>query len=161
MATGTIILPVNSPAPGFTCGHDGNKLLFDADADEYAVFENIRVPANFASALVLKFLYSMASNQSGTLKTDWEIYVMAVSDGDAEDYDASGYDSANGVIDTMAENESAGHPNSVSVALSNADSMAVGDFLRIKILRDADDGANDTATTDAELRAVSLEYTTI
>lgn len=160
MATGTILIPVNSPAPGFTCGHAGKFLTFDADADQYVEFENIIVPENFASALVLKMLYSMESTQSGTLKTDWEISVMAVSDGDAEDYDAAGYDTANSAIDTMAADETAGHPNLVSAALSNADGMAALDFLRIKILRDADDATNDTATSKAEVRALSLQYTT-
>jgi hypothetical protein len=44
----------------------------------------------------------------------------------------------------------------VSVTLTNADSIAAGDLVRISISRDADDGTNDTATGDLYLLAAEL-----
>jgi len=43
----------------------------------------------------------------------------------------------------------------VSITLTNADSVAAGDYVRIAINRDADNGS-DTATGDAYLLAVEV-----
>jgi len=53
----------------------------------------------------------------------------------------------------------AGYLDEISLALTNFDSGAAGDFLAVKFSRDANH-ASDTATGDLELIAASLEFTT-
>ena len=157
MATDTIIFDVGSPST-MGCQIDSSKdlrLLYDADTVEEAVWQ-FRMPANYASAPVAKVQYAMASAVAGTV--EFEVYMMAVSDGDAQDLDADSYDSANSGSATVPG--TAGYLDEISVALANADSVAAGDYCRLKVGRDADDAVNDTATGDAEVRNLALEYTT-
>lgn len=162
MATATIMFPASGPAT-FTCGMDVSKdhrLLFDAGTVEEAVWQ-FRMPANYSSALALKIQFAMASTQSGSLKVDWDAYLMAVTpDTDALDIDTDSYDTANNGIESLATNQTAGYVREISITMTNADSVAAGDYCRLKLERDADDATNDTATGDAEVRNVVLEYTT-
>ena len=160
MATGTVILPVlgaivdatNPPGIAFTNARP--KLLFNDSTDEF-VYWTFRMPTNYGSAPVLKTFYSMAgANESKAIVFACE--VMAVSDGDAVDMDADSYDAANSA--TKACPDAAGAPDEVSVTLTNADSVAAGDFVALKGYRDADNGS-DTASGDMEVWAASLEYT--
>lgn len=155
MATGTVMLDVGSPST-MTAQIDQSKdlrLLFDAAAVENAVWQ-FRMPANYASGPVAKIQYAMASATSG--KVDFEVSVMAVTDADAQDLDADSYDAVNAVNDTVPG--TAGYLDELSVALANADSVAAGDYVRIKLERDADDGTDDTAAGDCEVRNFVLEY---
>lgn len=141
-----------------SCDVDSSKdtrFLFDDSSVEQMVFVG-RLPANFASALVAKIQYAMASANSG--KVDKEVSVMAVTDGDAQDLDADSYDTPNAGNETVPG--TAGHMSEISIALTNADGAAAGDYLRIKLERDADDATDDTATGDCELRNFVVEYTT-
>ena len=165
MATGTIILPVQSAKIGgsfITAGAqiDGGvglwKLLFDASSTESSLWQ-FRLPENYSSTPVLKIQYAMASATSG--KVDFEADVMAVSDGDSADIDSASFDTVNEVSGGTTVPATAGHIDEVSISLSNADSMVAGDLVAVRLHRDHDD-ADDTATGDAEVLAVSLEYTT-
>ena len=49
--------------------------------------------------------------------------------------------------------------NEISLTLTNADTVAAGDFVVLYLARDVAAGG-DTATGDMEVIAVSLEYTT-
>jgi hypothetical protein len=51
------------------------------------------------------------------------------------------------------------HIDQISLALSNADSMAAGDYCALKFRRDADNGS-DTATGDLKVWAAEMRYTT-
>jgi hypothetical protein len=53
----------------------------------------------------------------------------------------------------------AGHLDEVSFALTNADSVAAGDFVVCYLNRDPAN-ASDTATGDCEVVAVAITYTT-
>jgi hypothetical protein len=82
--------------------------------------------------------------------------VEAISDGDAVDLDAAtSYDTVNNSASTTVPG-TAGHIDQVSITLTNNDSSAAGDLLRIKLNRDADGSAiTDSATGD--LYFISLE----
>jgi hypothetical protein len=49
-----------------------------------------------------------------------------------------------------------GYLGQVSITLTNNDSLAAGDYFRLSLSRDADDGTNDTATGDLYVLAVEL-----
>lgn len=160
MATATLLasrvsLDATSP-PGAAVANSLVYLTFDASTDEIVYLE-FALPENYASAPVLKGIFSMASATSGNVV--WAAQVWAMTPGDSADIDTESYDTAN--TDTEAVPGTAGYPDEFAITLTNADSMAAGDIVRIKLFRDADNGS-DTATGDAELRigTVRLEYTT-
>ena len=98
----------------------------------------------------------MASATSGTV--EFEVEVMAVTDGDSEDInDPNGWDLRNAGSVTVPG--TAGYLDEISITLTHADSVAANDYVKVRVGRDADDGTNDTATGDAEVVAISLEYT--
>ena len=126
-------------------------LLYD-DTTSELVYWVFRLPSDFSSAPLLKVQYTMASATTGTFGVS--VSIMAVSDGDAADVDTESYDTANSPSASTVPG-TAGHLDEISVTLTNADSMAAGDLLFIKLARNI----ADTATGDAEVRAISFEYT--
>ena len=153
----TIVLSV--PPQGFDATNPAGleyvnavpKLLFD-DTTSEIVYWVFRLPSDFSSAPVLKAQYTMASATSGTFGLS--VSIMAVSDGDSADVDTESYDTANSPSASTVPG-TAGHLDEISVTLTNADSMVANDLVFIRLARNI----ADTATGDAELRAVSLEYT--
>jgi len=170
IATGTIILPVQSaklvgahitsgdPAQGAAIdgGNAGWTLLFDATTAEAAVWQ-FRMPVNWASGFTAKIQYTMATATADDV--DFEVYVMAVSDGDSADVDTPSFATATSGTATVPG--TAGYLDEISIdCSSNLDGLAAGDLVILRLARDADDATNDDATGDAEVRAFSIEYTT-
>lgn len=158
MATGTYSLPIPGDfdatvPPGLEFQNNIPVLLFDDTVDEICYWR-FRVPVDYASAPVLKVLYSMAS------ATTLEVIIGAElwSNADGEDAGAESYDTVNTSAATTVPG-TAGLQDSISLTLTNNDSMAAGEKLTIRFRRDADN-AGDDATGDMELLAASLEYTT-
>jgi len=174
MATGSIILPIaaatlpdgsaNNAAPAIqrvkSSGADPKPFFlqaaFDAGTDEMLHW-SFRMPANYASAPVLKVLFKMASATSGNVIIEGR--VVAITPGDATDLDADAFATTNTSSATAVPATTAGKIGEISLALTNEDSAAAGDFVIIYLRRDADNGS-DTATGDMEVVAVSLDYTT-
>jgi hypothetical protein len=130
------------------------QLCFDASTEEWACWQ-FRMPADYDSAPVAKVQYKMASATSGGVA--WDVRVSATSDGDSQDVDAQDFASAN--VGTATVPGTAGYLDEVSVTLTNADSLAAGDFVVVRVARAVADAA-DTATGDAELLSCSVEYLT-
>lgn len=127
-------------------------LAFDATTGETAYWTLV-APQGLSGALTAVVHYKMASATSGGVAFD--VAVEAVTDGDAVDLDAgTSFDSVNGGNDASVPG-TAGYKGEVSIALTNADSIAAGDLVRISLARDVADG-NDTATGDCEVLAVEL-----
>lgn len=165
MATGTVILPVQSAKISGTFitagaqldgGSGAWKLLYDASSTESALWQ-FRLPTNYSSSPVLKIQYAMASATSN--KIDLECDIMAVTDADSQDVDSASFDSINEITGGTTVPGTAGYIDEISLTLSNVDSWAANDFVLLRLHRDHDDG-DDTATGDCEVLAVSLEYTT-
>lgn len=160
MATGTIPLPMsgatpdstNPPAPAWTSA-DRIYWLFDDGTDELLVW-TFRMPENYSSSPVAKIQYSMAS--ATTNEVVLAVEIMAVSDG--EDVDTDSFDTANASSATTVPG-TAGLVDEISITLTNADSVAAGDYVAVRISRDANN-AGDDATGDLEMWAASIEYTT-
>lgn len=129
-------------------------LAFDAATKETCYFTFV-MPQGVSTTLTLVVYYMMASATSG--KVDFEAAVEAVTAADATDLDAgTSFDTANtGTAPTVPG--TAGYVGTMSITLTNADSYAAGDYVRISLARDAADGTNDTATGDAYVLGCDLQ----
>ncbi|GLY08263.1 hypothetical protein [Actinoplanes sp. NBRC 101535] len=130
------------------------QLAFDASSEEWCCWQ-FRMPDDYASSPVAKVQFKMASATSGGVV--WDVRVSATTPGDAQDVDAQDFASANTGTTTVPG--TAGYLAETSITLTNADSLAAGDFVVVRVARAAADGS-DTATNDAELVQVALSYTT-
>lgn len=138
----------SAPAPYFL------ELWYDAATEEWASWA-FRMPADYASAPVLKVQYKMASATTGDVV--WAGSIAAVTDGDSTDVDAKVFATANTATVTVPG--TAGYLDEASITMTNADSLAAGDFVVIRIARQGAAGG-DTATGDAEFVGAALVYTT-
>ena len=144
--------PTTSPAV-LTGNQNNYRVLFDASTDESIYWTNLIVDDSYSSVDSMHvFLYfSMVSATSGNVV--WGIQIMAVTSGDAADINTDSYDTAN--LTTVSVPGTAGYMVRTVIYLGNRDSVDGGDYLRIKVYRDADN-ASDTATGDAELLAIAI-----
>lgn len=179
MATGYIILPIgNATLPDASANNAGPAIqrakssdtasstntppyflqaAFDASADE-SMSWSFFMPGDYASGPILDVLYKMASATSGSVR--FEGRVAAITDGDTTDGDAKAYATTNSAGDTVPAT-TAGKVGGFSITLTNADSLAAGDFVIVQLRRDADGTTGtDDATGDCEVVGVRLSYTT-
>lgn len=131
------------------------QLVFDAAQREQVSWTR-RVPANFASGPTIVVQFKMASATAGVVV--FEARVAAVTPGDSTDVDAKALGAANSVT-TATVPGTAGYLAEVQITLTNADSMAAGDFVIFYLARDGANGS-DTATGDCEVTSITFLYTT-
>jgi hypothetical protein len=125
-------------------------LAFDAAANETCQWTGV-APQGLTGTLTALIYYIMASATSGD--TDWDVALEAVTSGDTTDLDAGdSFDTINSQDNTTVP-AVAGRLGVISVTLTNADSIAAGDYFRLQLTRDA---ANDTAAGDAYVLGVEL-----
>ena len=159
----TIILPVQSaklPSLNPSRIEGAQKrwyLLFDDTIDQSCQWQ-FRMPNDYVSSFTAKLQFSMADAQTGINKVKFSVSVMAVTPEDAVDIETDSFDGENTGVKTLDNNQVAGYLKELSIPLTNADNVVAGDLVIIKIVRDADDVVDDTAIGDAELCAISLEY---
>lgn len=176
MATGTVYLPVEGAAPANGTANNPQAAigaLLSADADNpqariwVATFDDsvgqsvsfqFRMPANYSSGGVFKIQYYMKSATSGNIQ--WELAVQAVSPGDATDMitldpngEGGAWSSVNEAVPGTA------HTVDEASISPGMDSAAAGDFMLIHVRRDGA-ASGDTATFDAGLLGIAMEYTT-
>jgi hypothetical protein len=128
------------------------QLNFDATNEEWCTFQTIW-PADYTGSPVAKVTYKMASATSNGVA--WDVRIGATSDGDSQDQDAQDFGSSN--VNSGTVPGTAGHIDVISVTLTNADSVAAGDFVVVRLARATGNGG-DTATGDAEFLGLSIEY---
>lgn len=157
---------LNLPAQGWVIPSSGgcsrgivqNRpfLAFDDTTVEGARTAPFQMPAAYTGSGTLKadIFYIMASATSG--KVDFEVSIESVTAADAVDLDSaeSFDDTANAANETVPG--TAGYLGKLTVTLTNKDSVAAGDMVRLKLERDADDGTDDTASGDARVLFVTL-----
>jgi hypothetical protein len=157
MATQAIFTPYSAefPATNFPQLQLVNRrpvLSYDASTQETCQWTGIAAQG-FTGTVTALVSYIMASATTGLV--EFEVSLEAVTDGDATDLDAGdSFDTVNSASATVPG--TAGHIDQLSVTLTNADSIAAGDYFRLKVSRDADDATNDTATGDCHVLAVEL-----
>ncbi len=156
MATSRYVLTPNAaefPAANFpqhTLANRRPALAFDASTDQTCYWTTI-APQGLSGALTAVISYIMASATSGNVDVD--VAVEAVSDGDSTDLDAGdSFDTVNSTDNTTVPG-TAGYIDQISVTLTNADSMAAGDYVRFSLARDA---SEDTATGDMLVLAMEI-----
>lgn len=122
-------------------------LAFDASTDEACMWTFV-APQGLTGTLTLILFYMMASATSGTV--GFQAAVEAITPGDSVDLDTTdSFDTVNNSASTTVPG-TAGFMQSISITLTNADSIAAGDLVRIRLNRDADGSAiTDSATGDA------------
>jgi hypothetical protein len=159
MATRFIGLPESAhfPASNFPQITQINQrpcLAFDAATDEAAYWTDI-APQGLTGTLTLVVSYVMASATSGTVGIQAQI--EAVTAGDATDLDtATSFDTVNNSASTTVPG-TAGILGQITITMTNAGSIAVADYYRISVNRDADGSAiTDSATGDLYLLAIEL-----
>ena len=124
---------------------------FDAATDETVLLPGV-APQGLTGTLTLVVYYRMASATTGNVY--FRAAFEAITPTDALDTDtSSSFDTIN--TGNGAVPGTAGYIGSISITLTNADSMAAGDMFRIEFGRDADN-ASDTATGDAHVLRVEL-----
>lgn len=176
MTTGSILLPIlgailpdgstNNAAAQFTRTKSSyasssslpdaffSQLLFDAATNEHAFF-SFRMPTDYASGPVLKLQWGANATTGNVV---WEARIGAITPADADTPNEHSLAAANSAT-TGVNTTEARRLIETSITLTNADSLAAGDLVMLLVKRDAGN-ASDTCSVDAELSAVTLEYTT-
>ena len=159
MATRFVFTPVSAEFPStnypqITLVNRRPALAFDASTDEACYWTGI-APQGITGTLTAIITYVMASATSGAV--GFQAQLEAVTDGDATDLDATtSFDTVNNSSSTTVPG-TAGYIDQISITLTNADSIAAGDYFRLSINRDADGSAiTDSATGDAYVLSVEF-----
>lgn len=157
MATRVICTPESThfPSSNFAALAASNRrpvLAFDASTAETAYWTFV-APQGISGTWTAVISYAMASATTGGVAFD--VALEAITSGDAVDTDsATSFDTANTGTDSAVPG-TAGYMEQVSVTLTNADSIAAGDLVRVSVTR-AVANAADTATGDCYVFAVEL-----
>ena len=157
MATRAILTPEGAhyPATNFPALLLSNRrpvLAFDASTSETAYWTFV-APQGVTGTWTAVISYAMASATTGGVAFD--VALEAITSGDALDTDAAtSFDTVNGGNDSAVPG-TAGYMEQISITLTNADSIAAADLVRVSVARDVADAA-DTATGDCYCFAVEL-----
>lgn len=156
MATRAILTPLSaefpsSNYPALTVVNTRPVLAYDASTDETAYW-TIVAPQGLTGTITC--VLSLIGNAAGTNSTYWEVAVEAVTSADATDLDSS---TSFGTVNTgnVAMPSTQGHLVQLTVTLTNNDSIAAADYVRISIARDANNGSDNFAA-DAYLLAAEI-----
>ena len=129
-------------------------LAFDAATDELCVLKGVAPQGltGTGTLVVQGFMASAVANTVGLRAA-----VEALTPGDAVDEDAAESYDAENYATSAAVPGTAGYPFSVTITLTNGDSLAAGDKFRIRFGRDADGtGSTDSATGDLYVDAIEF-----
>ena len=128
-----------------------DKLLFDATTAQ-CVHWQFLWPTDATAGGSIKLNASAASATTGSINFD--LSVWKVTPGASVDVDTESYDTAN-TCNTATVPGTAGFPFTVSCTLTTKDSVVAGDNTLLKLCRNI----GDTATGDAEVELVELQFT--
>lgn len=147
---------VGGDNPAAPVNHKGRPAMaFDATDEEAMVSAEFVMPGQYAGGtLTADILFAMASDNTNDIALD--VYVEAKTpDTDTLDMEtATGWDTVNSATVSLS-GSTAGDPLKLSVTLTNKDSVAAGDLVRIGIRRDTDSG-DDDASGDLYVYSVDL-----
>ncbi len=164
MATGTILLPLlgaskwgsnAAPALAFTNGRP--YFAFDSAAQESVVF-SFRLPSNYSSGPSLLVQWGGSASTTTTDTVRWGCDVGKITPETGGAADSVSYGTAN-LVDDDILGTTAKRLQLATLTLTNFSSAAAGDYLALKVYRDAAH-VNDDLPEDAWLWSLSLEYTT-
>lgn len=131
-------------------------LDFDASADESAEFSGVMPRHYDGGGITITIAWMATSATTGDVV--WNAALKSVTD-DADDLDTKAFDTARTATTTTAS--ASGEVKYTTISFTDGDQMdfvAAGEYFRLQILRDADNGS-DTMTGDAELLSVEIKET--
>ena len=163
MTTQAMWSPLNAefpttPPPNLSVDSQGRHYLgFDAATIEYAVFTFVAPSGIDLTGNQTVRIYWRADTAT-TGNVIWRAEVEAITDGDATDTDAASSYAAPQSVTDAAPGTPAGRITVAEITLSvaQADAMAAGDLVRLRISRNATN-ASDTMAGDAEVLAVEWD----
>lgn len=134
-------------------GVDGQSRAFLALADA-ETFDTpaFIAPQTLTAPLTLVTTYRMTSATANAVEL--RCAVEAISDGDATDTDAASSFATDNDSGDVTVPGTAGHIDQISLTLTNNDSVAAGDYVRLRITRITPAGT--AASGDLEILAVEL-----
>jgi len=144
----------SSNGPLRKIAQDRPYLAFDASTEWNTSSVAFQWPASYMGSGTVKadIGYFMDSATSGNVV--WGVQVEAITDGDSIDMTTtSSFDTTNNA--TSAVPGTAKYPKLATITLTNKDSVAAGDWVRVNVARKAADGS-DTATGNANLFSVRI-----
>lgn len=145
--------PPSANFPELKAVNERPVLAFDATTDETIRWTAI-APQGLTGAITVIITYMMESATSGAVR--FQAAIEAISDGDAVDLDATAsFDTANSNGATVPG--TAGHIDQLSITMTNADSVAAGDYFRLALNRDAD-GTSGTDDAGGDCLVLSVEF---
>lgn len=148
------LVPPSSNAPDRIILQNRPCLSFDKATDETVYTPAFRMPSAYAGTGTLKLDIGYMAETVTTGDVVWACQVEAVTDADALDLDsASGFDTANTATVTVPG--TAGYLDVATITLTNKDSVAAGDMVRLAIYRDAN-AAGDTADNNIRFLYATL-----
>lgn len=127
-------------------------LAYDAGVQETAYWTFV-APQGMVLPLTAVVSYAMASATSGNVV--FEAALEAVSDGDVLNLNGSTSFATVNTSAVTAVPAGSGNIDQISISLTNNDSIAVGDYVRLSLARAAAN-ASDTASGDCYVLAVEL-----
>lgn len=151
MATRAVLTPFSaefptSNFPALSVVNARPVLAYDASTQETAYWTLV-APQGLTGTL--SCVLTLIGNAAGTNSTYWEVAIEAVTSADATDLDSTtSFATVNTANTAMPATQ--GHAVQVTVTLTNDDSIAAADYVRISIARDADN-ASDNFAADAYL----------
>ncbi len=149
-AADALIIPT-STAPDRKSYMDRPVLVFDDAANEYATTPSFSLPGDYTNGTVKATIWYCVETATSN-DVAFTVQVEAITPADAVDMlTASSFDTANAGTDTVPG--TAKRLASFDITLSNKDSMAVGDLMRIRLNHDS---ANDTASDDSIVFAIEV-----
>ncbi len=131
-------------------------LDFDDSSDEHAEFGCVMPRAYGGGGITVTIGWMASSATSGDAV--WNVAFKSISD-DADDLDTKAFAAVNAVTATAAS--AAGEVDYAEITFTDGadmDSVLAGEYFRLRITRDADNGS-DTMTGDAELVLVDIKET--
>lgn len=145
--------PTTSPAALSMSAYQNRPVIaFDSGATEEECYWTWIAPQGMSGTLTLVIsLYCLAT--SGT--TAWNAYIEAYTSGDTVDLDANSTPSWDSTNDSSADTVpgTAGYFYQQTITLTNKDSVAAGDYCRLRLVRDT---SVDTAAADACVLALEI-----
>jgi hypothetical protein len=124
-------------------------LAFDAAVQETCYWTFV-APAGLTTPLTAVIHFRMASATTGTVQFD--VALEAITPGDALDLDAASSFATANSSSLQAVPATAGYLGTLTITLSNNDSIAAGDLVRLRLARNM----ADTAAGDCQVLAVEL-----
>lgn len=150
-----------SNPPGFPAGGLGASgrpvLAFDDTQDELILW-TFQMPENYGTGLQGEILWSGSSSTTTSHTVRWVVEIMKLTPETAGAVDSDSYDSFNAVDDDILGTTSK-RLQKATVSITNADSVQAGDYVAVRLRREASH-ANDDLPEDAWLLDFTLKYTT-